>query len=202
MIDLKLIYDNINNYSQEDYSYFLSIIKEEKHNKILKILNENDKKRSILGELLFIELLKELKIDYNSIQIYKNKNGKPYIENKNIYFNISHSNDYVVCAISNNEIGIDIEKIRTINPNVIKQFATVNEIEYIKKQDSYFKKCFEIFTLKESYFKCLGTNLNYIKKVEFKISENLIRCSDKNISCQLIYDINDYIIAICEKRNG
>lgn len=200
---MKLIYDNINNYSQEDYNYFLTIIRTEKYNKILKIINNQDKKRSILGEILLINLLKELKIDYNTLNIHINKNGKPYIKNKKIYFNISHSNDYVICAISNNEIGIDIEKIRNVNHNIINQFATTSEIIYIKeKQNYFFKRIFEIFTLKEAYFKCIGTNLNNIKKVEFIISKNLIKCSDNKFSCQLIYDIDNYIIAICERMNN
>lgn len=200
---MKLIYDNINNYSQDEYNYFFTLIKEQKQQKIKKIVNEDDKKRSILGEILLINLLKEFKIDYYYIDIYKNKYGKPLIKNMNIYFNISHSNDYVVCIISNYEVGIDIEKIRNIKKNIINQFATPNEIIYINENSNSFnQKCFEIFTLKESYFKCLGTDLNNVKKVEFNLMNKLIKCNDVNFNFELIYDINDYIIAICEKRHN
>lgn len=198
---MKLIYDNIYNYSHDEYKYFLTIIKEEKQKKIKKIINEDDKKRSILGEILLIKLLKEFKIDYYYIDIYKNKYGKPFIKNMNIYFNISHSNDYVVCIISNNEIGIDIEKIRNVKKNIINQFATPNEIIYISESnDNFNQKCYEVFTLKEAYFKCLGTDLSNIKNVEFDIKNKLIKCNDDNFSFKLIYDINNYIIAICEKK--
>ena len=47
-----------------------------------------------------------------------------------IYYNISYSYDYVICIISNKEIGIDIEKIRKTNINTKKIFATKIEQNY------------------------------------------------------------------------
>ena len=198
---MKFIYDNINNYSDKEYENFLSIIKKEKQNKIFNILKQDDKKRSILGEILLIKLLSDLNINYKSIDIYKNKYGKPYIKNRELYFNISHSKDFVVCTISNNKIGIDIEQIREANDSIIKQFATNKEIEYINQNQKYYnKRCFEIFTLKESYFKCLGTNLNHIKKIEFELNDKTIKSSNNKFHFTLINNIDNYIIAICEER--
>ena len=198
---MKIIYDNINNYSEIEYDYFLSLIKNEKQKKINKLINSDDKKRSILGEILFIKILDEFKVNYNSIRIYKNKYGKPLIKDLNIYFNISHSKDYVVCVAAENQIGIDIEYIRKINNNVVSQFATFNERTYINNNDKNFnQKCFEIFTLKEAYFKCIGTNLNNIRNVEFNIKKNTIQCSDKNFNFKLLYPIDNYVIAVCKKK--
>lgn len=196
---MKIIYKNINSYSLEEYKKFFTIIKKEKQKKILNILKIDDKKRSILGEILFITLLNKLNIAYNSITIFKNKYNKPYIQNKHLFFNISHSFDFVACAISKKEIGIDIEKIRDLKESVINQFATSKEKEYINQKD-YKKRAFEIFTLKESYFKCLGTNLNNIKEIEFSINNNIIKCNKSNFDFKLMYDIDNYIIAVCEKR--
>lgn len=199
---MKLIYDNINNYSEEDYKFFLLQIKKEKQNKILKILKNDDKKRSILGEILLIRLLNEQNINYSSITFNKNNYGKPYIKDINLFFNISHSKDYVCCAISNNEIGIDIEKLRPTNDSIINQFATNKEKEYInEKQKYYTKRSFEIFTLKESYLKCLGVNLNNIKNIEFEIKNNIIKNNKHTFKFKLIYDIENYIIAITEKNS-
>ena len=198
---MKLVYENINNYSLEEYKVFLITLKKEKQYKIANILKDDDKKRSILGEILLINLLNELNIDYNSITITKNKYGKPYIKDLDLFFNISHSNDFVVCAISKNEIGIDIEKIRETKDSIINQFATTKEKQYINEfKNKFNNRVFEIFTLKESYFKCLGTNLNHIKNIEFEINKNIVRCNKQHFEFKLIHEINDYIIAICEKR--
>ena len=198
---MKLVYESINNYSLEEYKVFLSNIKKEKQNKISNILKDDDKKRSILGEILLINLLNELHIDYKSITIIKNKYGKPYIKDLDLFFNISHSNDFVVCAISKNKIGIDIEKIRETKESIINQFATTKEKQYINEiKNEFNKRAFEIFTLKESYFKCLGTNLNHIKNIEFEINKNIVRCNKQHFEFKLVHEISDYIIAICEKR--
>ena len=198
---MKLVYENINNYSLEEYKVFLTTLKKEKQYKISNILKDDDKRRSILGEILFINLLNELNIDYNSITITKNKYGKPYIKDLDLFFNISHSKDFVVCVISKNEIGIDIEQIRETKESIINQFATTKEKQYINEfKNEYNKRAFEIFTLKESYFKCLGTNLNHIKDIEFELTNNIIKCNKKDFEFKLTHEIDNYIIAICEKR--
>ena len=53
-----------------------------------------------------------------------------------IYYNISYSYDYVICIISNKEIGIDIEKIRKTNINTKKIFATKIEQNYSSRANN------------------------------------------------------------------
>ena len=130
-----------------------------------------------------------------------NDYGKPYITNSDIFYNISHSFEYIVTIISDKEIGIDIEKIRKTNLNCVNQFATPQERKYITANNQNIeKKIFEIYTLKEAYFKMKGNNLNNIKNVEFNIINNNVICSDKNVSAYFINDLKDYVIAVCEKK--
>ena len=171
------------------------IIKKNKLNIINKIKNKKNKQQTILGEILLIEGLKKFyNIDYQNIDITYNKNGKPYILNSNIYYNISHSNDYVVCIFSNKEIGIDIEKIIKPNDNIIKNILTEEEQNYSKTNLNFF----EIFTLKEAYIKCLGNKIFDFKNIELVFNNKPI-CKDTSVkSKQLIID--NYIISIVEKR--
>lgn len=116
--------------------------------------------------------------------IFYNEYGKPYIDKK-IYFNISHCNNIVVCVISDEIVGVDIEKLN-YKKSVVKRCFNEKEINLIN--NSINKK--EIFTIiwtcKESYVKKIGIGLEYgLKKVDtFKYK----------------YDIkkfNDYIVTIC-----
>jgi 4'-phosphopantetheinyl transferase len=53
----------------------------------------------------------KLKIDNKYIRINKNQYGKPYLkEYPNFNFNISHSGEYVLCAVDDKSIGIDVEE--------------------------------------------------------------------------------------------
>ena len=198
---MKYKVDCIKNYNEQDYKKIYSQIRKEKQNKIDKYIKEESKKRSMLGEYLLQKLLKEERIDYNKIQIKTNKNEKPYIENKKIYYNISHSYDYVITAISEKPIGVDIEKIRKIDSKTINMFATSKEKEYIlSEKKGLEKRLFEIYTLKEAYIKMKGLALKDIKKTEFAIENQLITNSDQKTQSKLIHNVPEYIIAICEQK--
>ena len=195
---MKYLVDNINNYSDNDYNYFLGLINHNKKKEILKINSNIVRKRKILGEVLLIKLLESINIKYNNVSIYKNEFGKPCL-NCDIFYNISHSYDMVVCVISYEEIGIDIELIRDINFSVIKYICCENEFNFINNSSNINYYGFSLFTLKEAYFKCLGTNLFNIKSVNFNINENIIACSDSSVNC-FQYKLGNYILSICKKK--
>jgi 4'-phosphopantetheinyl transferase len=178
---------------------FYNKIPEIKRNKIDKLKNINTKKCSIIGELLLNDLINDEV--YNKVDYYFNEYGKPYFKNTDLFFNISHSFDYVITAISEKEIGIDIEKIRKTPINVINQFATGNEKKYILSSSSNIEeRIFKIYTLKEAYVKMLGTNMNDVFQIEFEIINNNVSCSDNNVKVGFIDDIEGYIIAYCERK--
>lgn len=199
---MKYIVDIINNYSDNDLTILEKKINPEKIQNISKIKNPNYKKRKIISENLLMNGLKDFyNIDYNSLTFTTNKYKKPYIKNKNIYFNISHSYDYCVCTLSTKEIGIDIEKIRNTHINTLNKFTTKNERKYILEiPEKQNERLFEIFTLKEAYFKMKGKDLSNIKNIEFKIDKENITCNDRNVELKLIKIIPNYIIAICESK--
>src|SRR5699024_6092340 len=131
----------------------------EKKDKIKKLINIKDKIRTLMGEILIRTIIAEkLKINHKYIKLSKNEYGKPLLKNYPSYeFNISHSGDYVLCAVDNKPVGIDIEKIKYIDfESLAKSFFTVNEFNYIVNQNCKFplNRFYEIWTLKESYIKC------------------------------------------------
>ncbi len=119
--------------------------------------------RQILGELLVRAVIcSNFGLANERILFDYTEHKKPFLKNhSNIHFNISHSGDWVVCALSAWEVGIDVEKIREINFNIARRFFSVEEVKQLfalpkKLQLDYF---FDLWTLKESYLKTLGTGL-------------------------------------------
>jgi 4'-phosphopantetheinyl transferase len=88
--------------------------------------------------------------------------GKPHPESHpGIYFNISHSGVYVVCAVGEVETGIDVERIRTVNLRVARRYFSDQEIHDLEalsgdEQMAYF---ITLWTIKESYLKAVGRGL-------------------------------------------
>lgn len=151
--------------SQEKLDELCSFLNLEKRNKIKNFLNKKDKIRGVISELLIKKLVSErLDNKMENIEFYKNEYGKPYIKNHpELKFNISHSGDFVICAIDTEPVGIDIEEIRQFEyKTIVKRYFSIEEFNYINKQevDSSLNRFYEIWTLKESYIKCCGKGLS------------------------------------------
>ena len=193
-----LVYDNIYNYDDEYYDNNLSYLNENDKNRINKLINNNDKKLYIISRILLINILKDkYLIDYKELIIRYNKYNKPYIDN--LYYNISHSHEYAVVVSSNKEIGVDIEKVRDVDINIINYFCTDNEKKYILESTNKYKSLFEIFCLKEAYFKMIGSGIGDFKDIDFFINDGRIECNKNNLKIIIDYSIDNYIIAIIEK---
>ncbi len=198
---MKYIVKNIKEFNKEDLNDFYLRIPKQKRMQIDKYKNYETKTRTLVAEILLNNLLASQNISYQNIKYFNNKYGKPYLKNSELFFNISHSFDYVITTISNKEIGIDIEKVRKTSLKVINLFATSKEKKYILSSDENIEeRIFKIYTLKEAYFKMLGTNLNHILEIEFIIKNDKVYCSDKNVKVGFINDVKGYIIAYCEKK--
>ncbi|MFA6662197.1 MAG: 4'-phosphopantetheinyl transferase superfamily protein [Bacilli bacterium] len=116
--------------------------------------------QSLLGELLIRYLLfKKFKLNNSMLVFSKTKYGKPLLNSlKDFHFNISHSKDWIVCAVDNHPIGVDIEVLRDFNLKIGKRFYTNKEYNYIMNA-SYLDQMYrfyEIWTMKESYMKAVG----------------------------------------------
>ena len=80
---------------------------------------------------------------------------------ENVFLIFLHSGDYVVCAVSDREIGIDIEKRAKARMEVAGRFFHGEEVAQLKmleedKQDQLF---FNYWSVKESFLKYIGTGL-------------------------------------------
>ncbi|NFA43456.1 4'-phosphopantetheinyl transferase superfamily protein [Clostridium botulinum] len=137
----------------------------EKKDKLKKLSKKKDVSRTLIGEILIRNIInEELCINNRQIKFKKNKYGKPYLrEHPQFNFNISHSGDFIICAVDNKPIGIDIEEKKNIDyKKIARKFFTVSEFSYIVNQNLDFQlsKFYEIWTLKESYIKCCGKGLS------------------------------------------
>ena len=173
---MKLFFCDITEASHKDFRKWFENTDSERKEAVLRLKIAQKQKLSIAADNLCRSAISDFcGVSPESIVFQKNEYGKPYAVDLPVYFNISHSGDMVVCAVSEREIGTDIEKIRSINARTAEKFAGLQELEYIKNSDNGF---FEIWTLKEAYFKCIGTGLSSdIKNVSFNIEGSKISCS-------------------------
>ena len=91
------------------------------------------------------------------------ENGKPYLFSyPNIFFNLSHSGSFVLCALSGVDVGCDIEKMEDAELALAKRFFTPGEYAAIASRPSEAERAdrfYRIWTLKESFLKATGLGL-------------------------------------------
>ena len=168
----KIIYfDEFNEITEKEYKELYSFLPKSRKEQIDKI---NDKK-TIKIKIIEYHLIKRyLKLKSN-IDFCYSKSGKPYIENAK-HFSISHTKNALVIVISNDNVGIDMEKIKGHKAGLIKKVCNEKEIQEIKNSKNKQKKFLEIWTKKESAVKLLDKSvffdtkdiLTNLKDVKFK----------------------------------
>ncbi|MBN1040258.1 4-phosphopantetheinyl transferase [Clostridium botulinum] len=198
----------ISDIKEQELNELCLLIDSEKSHKIKKFIDKKDKIRTLIGEVLIRTIIIEkLKLANNYIIFNKNQYGKPYLEGyPDFNFNISHSGDYVLCAIDDKPIGIDVEEVKYIEyEEIAKNFFTTKESKYIVNQDLKFQldRFYEIWNLKESYIKCCGQGLSIpLKSFSIELEEyGNIKVVSKNEYKKHILKLFDielgYKVAVC-----
>lgn len=143
------------------------------------------------------------------------KNGKPYLTDYSFQFNLSHSGDFVFCGVSEQEIGVDIQKIQGDRElRLAKRFFADPEcqaLEACENEELRLRMFFRMWVRKEAYGKLTGEGIaGAVGKCLWKdvpAGEELSACSPgkglwwENDLIWEEYDVpDDYRIAVCRYR--
>ena len=149
---------------------------------------EDDKKRCVLGGLLMRDFL-------GDTRIYENENGKPVAEN-GICFNLSHSGEYVLFTVGEEQIGCDIEMLKTVPfEKMGKIVFCENEMNKIKSSPDKPGEFFKLWTKKEALLKCMGEGFHRPAK-SVDVSSDSFEENGKRYSFKT-FVFSDYIVSVC-----
>ena len=182
---------DIRDLNSDEYNRWYSLMSKEKQQRVDRFRLEDDKKRTVVGEMLARKAISEwCNVPAETIQFDKNEYGKPFAVGLAVEFNISHSGDYVVCAVDDKPVGIDVEKIRPIDLSVAKYFCTSEELVYLfghfpcdnefcyTTDEIVLVRFFELWTKKEACAKCIGKGI---------VSDDIKNCLDnQNVQSEKI----------------
>lgn len=146
------------------FENWIPLVSLERQTKIKKYIYKKDQIQSLFSEILLRYILESvLKITNGKIEFSYNYYGKPRLKDEyNIEFNLSHSEDWVLCGINDSSVGVDVEKMKDINFDVAKRFFTSKEYEdlLLSSEEEAKEKFYLYWTLKESFIKNVGRGLN------------------------------------------
>lgn len=199
--------------NKREIDALIPFISEEKQKRVKRFKFIDDQYRSVIGELLVRYICRfRYSMLEKDFQLTKNRYGKPYLPlYPNFYFNIAHSGEWVVCAIHNNEVGIDIECIKPIEESIMLSILREKEVEYLSSKPNKLAAFYEIWTVKESYLKAIGSGLaislqSFYADISNLENIKLVDCEKntyiENINC-IVYKIDEnHLISTCIRNQG
>lgn len=162
---LKVYYLRISDFDSFDDTSFLPDIDKKTWEAARSFKSAVVRRTKLLGESMVRKLIyRQWGLEAGAYAICRGSHGKPYVVNAGtpVYFNLSHSGNYIVCALSEREIGVDIEKRRRIKIEVGRRFFHSKEVQQLEslngaRQSDLF---FRYWSVKESFLKYTGEGLS------------------------------------------
>jgi 4'-phosphopantetheinyl transferase len=133
-------------------------------NRAERFYKKTDRNRFIIyRSILKLVLAAYTKLDVKNINLDYHFNKKPYLASHPwLHFNISHSEEYAIIAISRKKIGIDVEYIpEEFNLNdLLPEIFGENEILMIQNAANKKHAFYTSWTRKEAFVKALGKGID------------------------------------------
>jgi 4'-phosphopantetheinyl transferase len=194
------------NHIQEAYLETIPVSLREKNRRFYRW---QDQHSHLFGKLLLSKAFENYFPQLNLSQITFNEYSRPYVEGVKMDFNITHSSEYVLCAIGENvKIGIDVEKIREINLSDFKNVMTDEQWAHIYSSQNAFQSFFRYWTIKESVIKADSRGLT-IPLLDLHVKNNTVHYDnqlwhlreltmDQDYSIYLASNSSDITLNLCE----
>ncbi len=118
---------------------------------------------SLAAGLLLADTLAGLGVVGAMAEEEEDANGKPFLPRcPELHFSLSHSGMAAMCAVADRPVGCDIQVVTPRSLRLAERFFTAAEQTRIFSQateDARQEMFYRIWTLKESFVKCLGLGL-------------------------------------------
>lgn len=165
-------YLDIRTITDEEYDKWYAMADDARRAKCDAFRQQEDRLCAIAGDhLARMGIAAHCGVDPADIRFARTEAGKPYAIGLDVHFNISHSGNFVVCAVSERPIGIDVEQLRPIRGKLTQKVCTPEELAYIQEAPGWgeeltgesMRRFFRVWTTKEAYFKWTGTGITDLK---------------------------------------
>ena len=165
--------------------------------RIAEMKREEDKKRSIASSLLLKNYLLQHRKTLNDVKTAPD--GKPYVEG--LHFSLSHSGTYAALAVSEEEIGVDIEEIRPYPKKVMKRRFSIGEQAEVIQSIDPDEMFMRIWTAKEAYLKMTGSGIRTsLVEIDTSVDGCVIDHGQSVPVCMHVKRVEEMVLAVCTRH--
>lgn len=170
--------------AEEKFKHFNALLSEDEFERAERFHFQKDRNEFVCSRGFLRETLSSyLSMVPSEIRFEYGKNGKPELadnaESKRIKFNLSHSKEYTLLAITkSDEVGIDIEFKKNIPDmfEIAKELYTENENYILKNSvNESMNIFFSYWTRKEAIIKAVGQGLSApLRMIDVSSADNIL----------------------------
>ena len=187
----------------------MQMISSKRADKIRTLKNPSAARLSLGAGVLLSFVLKKYGLDDKLNEMQTGEYGKPFLPGVDFHFSISHSGEYVLCAVSDVQIGADLQKVKDKIPNHTKKIFSPAEAEYFSVLEDKEKTelFYRLWAKKESILKWDGRGLR-LPLSEISLINEGYPCHDilhegKKLHFHEYADLlPEYSICICSEQEG
>lgn len=156
--DMELQWFDIRELTEDAAQTVIGMMDETRRRRVADIAGEDDRKRTIAGELLVRRMLAQsLGCAEKDVPLQWDELGKPSVEKDGVYVSVSHSGPWAVCVTADAPVGVDVEVVRSAQEKFMRRVCSEQEMAYIRSgDDGDCQRFWEIWTAKEALFKLTG----------------------------------------------
>lgn len=170
--------------------------------------NEKERQLFLAAEILLNRGLERAGIDVTLPAKYgRNPYGKPYLIPKGkAEVNWSHSGEYVICAVADCAVGIDLQYTgKEPKETLVRRLLQPGELIFYKNVPDEEKKrlFYKYWTIKESFLKAVGTGFHtsldtFWICMEEETPQIIQDVNNRSYGCRLLdFADEDYEAAVC-----
>ena len=138
----------------------LPLLSEQRRQQALKFKHEQGRKTCAMAYLLLCEALRQ-EYGITELPVFEfGEHGKPFIVgHPDIHFNFSHCREAVICAVSDQPVGVDVESIREYKESLARYTMNDQELEQIARAERPDVEFIRLWTMKEAVLKLSGRGI-------------------------------------------
>ena len=174
----------------------LAEISPQRREQALRYRHKLGQRQCVLAYLLLKRgLSEEFGIRENPLFEY-GEHGKPQLAGyPEVFFNMSHCREAVVCAVSNRPVGVDVETIGRYKESLVRYTMNDDECQQILQAERPDVEFIRLWTMKEARLKLTGEGISSDMKTTLADAGNyhFETVIDKELR---------YVYTICEENEG
>ncbi len=167
----------------------LTALSEYRKEKLSRLQDPAARRQSLAAELLLKKMLTEFVPELSwPPHIVCGEHGKPFLADSPWYFSLSHSGDWVACALAQQEIGLDIQVKTMASPRLLERCFTPEESQQIRESEDPERAFTRLWCRKESFLKAEGIGF----------SQGFSQVGSPNADCGFhFWDVEELCLCLC-----